>query len=41
VKDVLFAIRELVEEGLTCILVTHEMKFARKSRNAFVSTDHV
>ncbi|MYF06428.1 MAG: amino acid ABC transporter ATP-binding protein, partial [Rhodospirillaceae bacterium] len=30
VKEVLFTIRELVEEGMTCMLVTHEMGFARE-----------
>jgi polar amino acid transport system ATP-binding protein len=40
VKDVLFAIRELVEEGLTCILVTHEMKFAREVSQRVCFTDH-
>jgi polar amino acid transport system ATP-binding protein len=39
VKDVLFAIRELVEEGLTCILVTHEMKFAREVSQRVCFTD--
>ena len=39
VKDVLFAIRELVEEGLTCILVTHEMKFARDVSQRVCFTD--
>src|SRR5690606_16385129 len=30
VKEVLVTIRELAEEGMTCILVTHEMGFARE-----------
>ncbi len=30
VKDVLVTIRELAEEGMTCMLVTHEMAFARE-----------
>lgn len=30
VKDVLVTIRELSEEGMTCLLVTHEMGFARE-----------
>ena len=30
VKDVLVTIRELAEEGMTCMLVTHEMGFARE-----------
>ncbi|MEO0967359.1 MAG: amino acid ABC transporter ATP-binding protein [Cyanobacteria bacterium J06639_18] len=30
VKEVLITIRELAEEGMTCLLVTHEMGFARE-----------
>jgi polar amino acid transport system ATP-binding protein len=30
VKEVLLTIRQLVEEGMTSILVTHEMAFARE-----------
>lgn len=30
VKEVLVTIRELAEEGMTCLLVTHEMAFARE-----------
>jgi len=30
VKEVLLTIRELAEEGMTCLLVTHEMGFARE-----------
>jgi polar amino acid transport system ATP-binding protein len=30
VKEVLVTIRELAEEGMTCLLVTHEMGFARE-----------
>ncbi|MDJ0732768.1 MAG: amino acid ABC transporter ATP-binding protein [Nostocaceae cyanobacterium] len=30
VKEVLLTIRELSEEGMTCLLVTHEMGFARE-----------
>src|SRR6195256_5513215 len=30
VKEVLVTIRELVDDGLTCVLVTHEMGFARE-----------
>ena len=30
VKEVLVTIRELAEEGMTCVLVTHEMGFARE-----------
>ncbi|MGA0563706.1 amino acid ABC transporter ATP-binding protein [Ancylobacter sp. VNQ12] len=40
VKEVLTAIRELVDEGLTCILVTHEMKFAREVAERVCFTDH-
>ena len=40
VKDVLAAIRELVEDGLTCILVTHEMRFAREVADRVFFTDH-
>ena len=32
VKEVLVTIQELAEEGMTCILVTHEMGFAREGR---------
>jgi polar amino acid transport system ATP-binding protein len=39
VKEVLFTIRELVEDGLTCILVTHEMKFAREVSHRVYFTD--
>jgi polar amino acid transport system ATP-binding protein len=40
VKEVLVTIRELVEDGLTCILVTHEMKFAREVSHRVCFTDH-
>ena len=40
VKEVLTAIRELVDDGLTCILVTHEMKFAREVADRVCFTDH-
>ena len=30
VKEVLVTIRELAEDGMTCLLVTHEMGFARE-----------
>jgi polar amino acid transport system ATP-binding protein len=30
VGEVLAVIRELVEDGLTCVLVTHEMRFAEE-----------
>ncbi|WP_332304335.1 amino acid ABC transporter ATP-binding protein [Rhizobium sp. GR12] len=39
VKEVLVTIRELVEEGLTCVLVTHEMKFAREVSQRVCFTD--
>ena len=39
VKEVLVAIRELAEEGMTCILVTHEMGFAREVANHIYFTD--
>jgi ABC-type polar amino acid transport system ATPase subunit len=29
-KDVLVTIRQLAEEGMTCVIVTHEMGFARE-----------
>ncbi len=39
VKEVLVTIRELVEEGMTCILVTHEMGFAREIADHIYFTD--
>ncbi|HVI28079.1 amino acid ABC transporter ATP-binding protein [Hansschlegelia sp.] len=39
VKEVLVTIRELAEEGMTCILVTHEMKFAREVADHIYFTD--
>ncbi|MEH3143876.1 MAG: amino acid ABC transporter ATP-binding protein [Methylobacterium frigidaeris] len=39
VKEVLFTIRELAAEGMTCILVTHEMGFAREVANHVYFTD--
>ena len=39
VKVVLITIRELAEEGMTCILVTHEMGFAREVANHIYFTD--
>lgn len=39
VKEVLSTIRELVEEGMTSILVTHEMRFAREVAHAVYFTD--
>jgi polar amino acid transport system ATP-binding protein len=39
VNEVLVTIRELAEEGMTCILVTHEMGFAREVANHIHFTD--
>lgn len=39
-KEVLVTIRELAEEGMTCILVTHEMGFAREVAHHVYFTDH-
>ena len=39
VKEVLVTIRELAEEGMTCVLVTHEMGFAREVGNHVYFTD--
>ena len=39
VKEVLTTIRELADEGLTCILVTHEMAFAREVADHMYFTD--
>jgi polar amino acid transport system ATP-binding protein len=39
VKEVLLAIRQLAEEGMTCILVTHEMGFAREVADHVYFTD--
>ena len=40
VKEVLLTIRELAEDGMTCILVTHEMGFAREVADHIYFTDH-
>jgi polar amino acid transport system ATP-binding protein len=40
VKEVLNTIRELVDDGLTCVLVTHEMRFAREVADQIFFTDH-
>ncbi|WP_373083723.1 amino acid ABC transporter ATP-binding protein [Sneathiella sp.] len=40
VKGVLNTIRELAEEGMTCVLVTHEMGFAREVADHVYFTDH-
>ncbi|WP_020184967.1 amino acid ABC transporter ATP-binding protein [Methylopila sp. 73B] len=39
VKEVLVTIRELAEEGMTCLLVTHEMNFARDIADHIYFTD--
>jgi len=39
VKEVLNAIRDLVQDGMTCILVTHEMRFAREVAHQIYFTD--
>jgi polar amino acid transport system ATP-binding protein len=40
VKEVLVAIRELAQEGMTCLIVTHEMGFAREVANTLIFMDH-
>jgi polar amino acid transport system ATP-binding protein len=39
VKEVLVTIRELAEEGMTCLIVTHEMGFAREVAGHVYFTD--
>jgi polar amino acid transport system ATP-binding protein len=39
VKEVLTTIRDLVNEGMTSILVTHEMRFAREAAHHIFFTD--
>ena len=39
VKEVLVTIRDLSEDGMTCILVTHEMGFAREVADHIYFTD--
>jgi polar amino acid transport system ATP-binding protein len=39
-KEVLVTIRELAEESMTCLLVTHEMSFAREVAHHIYFTDH-
>ncbi|WP_349544693.1 amino acid ABC transporter ATP-binding protein [Paraburkholderia acidicola] len=39
VKEVLSTIRELAEEGMTCVMVTHEMRFAREIADTIHFTD--
>ena len=38
-NEVLNAIKELAREGMTCILVTHEMRFARELADEVIFTD--
>jgi polar amino acid transport system ATP-binding protein len=40
VGEVLAVIRELVAEGMTCLLVTHEMRFAEEVSNRVVFTEN-
>ncbi|MEX0503140.1 amino acid ABC transporter ATP-binding protein [Alphaproteobacteria bacterium LSUCC0719] len=40
VKEVLVTIKELAQDGMTCILVTHEMGFAREVADHIYFTDH-
>ncbi|WP_292936040.1 amino acid ABC transporter ATP-binding protein [Noviherbaspirillum sp.] len=39
VKEVLVTIKELSEDGMTCIMVTHEMRFAREVADNIYFTD--
>src|SRR5689334_253556 len=39
VKEVLNTIRELAREGMTCVIVTHEMRFAREIADQVHFTD--
>ena len=39
VKEVLVTIKDLAAEGMTCILVTHEMGFAREVADHIYFTD--
>ena len=39
VKEVLVTIRELADDGMTCMLVTHEMGFAREVADHVYFTD--
>ncbi|RZO30573.1 MAG: amino acid ABC transporter ATP-binding protein [SAR116 cluster bacterium] len=40
VKEVLVTIKELAQDGMTCILVTHEMGFAREVADHIYFTDN-
>jgi len=39
VGEVLTVIREIAQEGMTCVIVTHEMGFAREAANRMYFTD--
>ena len=39
VKEVLVTIKTLAEEGMTCVLVTHEMGFAKEIADHIYFTD--
>lgn len=39
VKEVLYVIRELADEGMTMIIVTHEMNFAKEVSNKIIFMD--
>ena len=39
-KEVLVTIRELAEEGMTCLLVSHEMGFSRELADNVYFTDN-
>jgi len=39
-KEVLLTIQELAEEGMTCVVVSHEMGFAREVSDCVFFTDH-
>jgi polar amino acid transport system ATP-binding protein len=39
VNEVLLAIKDLAQDGMTCILVTHEMGFAREVADHIYFTD--
>jgi len=39
-KEVLTVIQDLAAEGMTCILVTHEMGFARRVSDTVYFTEH-
>jgi polar amino acid transport system ATP-binding protein len=39
-KEVLLTIQELADEGMTCVVVSHEMGFAREVSDCVYFTDH-